>query len=643
MKKIEIKKLRIENFKGCIKRAINFEDVTSIFGANATGKTTIMDACMWLLFDKDSTGATKFNIRPLDSAGNMIDNVEILVEAELFVDGTPMVLQKVQKQNWVKKRGTDITTLQGNVNTYEINSFPVSEKEFKEKIESIISEELFKLLTDPRAFANLPWKKQREILLKFISEITDADVLETDPTSYVLIADEVRAAPVEKCIEKAKKAMAKLKDRQKELPARIDEASRSLVQVADLAELELQRNALNEQLVEVQKQRDDTGQVYKAVADIQSEIVRVQSEIRNIHNQAEEQLRKTRNDAQREFNKLESDGFDIFERRQSKEREVKRLQTLVDEMESKRTKLGDEYKAAKAMTMEESETVCKFCGQELPADRIEQISAEFEDKKKSIVNQILADGRDVKNQIDTTNDKITKLNEDIEALKQQWDSITAEKNKAMVSLNAIPATADISDNQEYQALQVQLSNLQSRLGNMDTGEGYKQQLSIREKGIREELDAVNMQFAAIDANNRVQERISELKDEQKVIGQKVADQEQKIYLLEQFSRAKMDMLANGINSQFQMVNFKLFEMQINGGIKDTCEMTVGGVPYSSLNSAAKMQAGLDVIQSLSRLYGVSVPVWLDNRESVSEIPEVDCQVINLFVSPADKTLRIEVA
>lgn len=171
MKRTLLKKLRIENFKGCMERSIDFGNVTNIFGANASGKTTIADAWMWLLLDKDSTGATKFNIRPLDEEGKTIDNVEILVEAILDVDGTEITFQKAQKQNWVKKHGTDTVSLQGNVNTYEIDSFPASEKEFKEKITSIIPEDLFKLLSDPRAFAALPWKKQRENLLKFISRL----------------------------------------------------------------------------------------------------------------------------------------------------------------------------------------------------------------------------------------------------------------------------------------------------------------------------------------------------------------------------------------------------------------------------------------------------------------------------------------
>lgn len=643
MKRIILKKLLIQNFKGCRERSIDFGNVTNIFGANASGKTTVLDAWMWLLFNKDSSGAEKFKVRPQDEDGKPVDNVEIAVEAVLDVDGTEITLRKTQKQNWVKKRGTDITTLQGNVNTYEIDSFPASEKEFKEKISSIILEELFKLLSDPRAFAALPWKKQREILMKFISDVTDADIIAADPDTYAPVSDEILAAGVDKAIEKAKKAMATLKDRQKELPARIDEASKSLVQIPELAELELQRNALNEQLEEVQKRRDDIGQAYQVVADIRAEIMETKMDMDSIKFEANAKLDARRREARRIHSDLESKVFDLFEKRQKKEGEVKRLQELVEEKEQQRTSLGEKYKSTKAMTMDESETVCKMCKQVLPADRIEQIMADFEKNKEDQVNKVLSDGRKVKSEIDDANSRIKTLQGEIATLKQAWSEATADKNKAYEAMNAIPDSVDISDNQEYQALQTKLSNLETQLGNMDTGESIKQQLSIREKGIREELDAVSKQFGMWESNERTKGNIEILKTEQKEVGQKVADQEKKVFLLEQFSMAKMEMLSSKINSQFQSVTVKMFEKQLNGGMAPTCKIQIDGVDYADLNSAGKIQAGLDVISSLAKLYSISVPVWLDNRESVTEIPEVDGQVINLFVSPEDKELRVEVA
>lgn len=647
MKRIFLKKLNIKNFKGCCENTVDFGNKTDIFGANASGKTTIVDAFCWLMFNKDSSGSEKFNIRPLDLDGKMIDNVEITVEADLDVDGVSLTLQKVQKQNWVKKRGTDTVTLSGNVNTYEIDSFPASEKEFKEKIDSIIPEDLFKILSDPRAFASLPWKKQREILLKFISEITDADVLTKNEAEYAPIADEVLAAGVEKATEKAKKAMVKLKDRQKELPARIDEASKSLVHIPELSDLELQRNALNEQLESVRKQREDTSEEYKLVAEIQAEIMQTKLDIGGIESRANESLDARLREARRIHDDLESKAYELFQKRQMKERELKQLQDSIEENEKLRTGLCEKYKEARVMTMDESETVCKMCGQVLPADRIDQIRADFEKNKADMVNKILEQGRKVKSEIDEETAKITSLEQEIAALKVAWNNAITEKSKAYETMNTIPASVDISENQEYQALQTKLSNLQMQLGNMDTGESYKQQLAIRERGIREELDAVNKQFAAVEANERVQDRISELKAEQKDLGQKVADQEQKISLLEQFSRSKMNLLSDKINQKFHSVRFRLFDVQINGGIKDTCVMQVNSngsyVDFWSANDAAKMQAGLDVIGALSGLYEISAPVFLDNRESVTSIPEIDGQVINLFVSADDKELRVEVA
>lgn len=639
---IRLRKLHIENFKGCRERTIDFGAITNIYGANASGKTTIADAFQWLMFDKDSAGATKFNIRPLGADGKTIDNVEIKVEATLAVDGAEITLQKVQKQNWVKKRGTDTVSLQGNVNIYEIDSFPASEKEFKEKITGIIDEKLFGLLTNPRNFAALPWKEQRSILMKFISEITDADVLATDPAKYAPIADEVNAAPIEKCIEKAKKAMTSLKDRQKELPARIDEVSKSLVDVPELADLELHRNALNEQLEEIQKQKDDTAAAYKAVGDIQAEIMQTKLEIGGVEREAHTKVQEALRDARTAHDGAQAEEQRLFRQKQQKAAELEELRRQLDDKEEHKSALGAEYSSVRSETLPASATICPTCGQELPEDKVEEIRSGFAAKKAQRLQRIIADGNALKAECDRLRTSIPEAETALEEIKSTWTAAMQATGKTYEYMNSLPTKVDLSTNQEYQALRDKLSGLEMQLGNMDTGEAVKQQLAIKERGIREQLDAVNRQFAAVEANERARERIDELKAEQRTVGQQVADQEKKILLLENFSRAKIEMLSSAINSQFKVVSFKMFEMQINGGMKETCEMTVDGVPYSSLNSAAKMQAGLDVIGALSRLYDVTTPIFLDNRESVSEIPEVPGQIINLFVSAGDKELRVEV-
>ena len=207
---IKIKEIYIQNFKGCKERKIEFGDVTTISGANATGKTTVFDAFTWLLFGKDSLGSTKFDVRPLDENGKMIDNIEISVEATLSVNGEEYVLKKVQKQNWVKKRGTNTIEFQGNVNEFEINGYPKSEKDFKSFISEIIDEKVFNLVTNPMAFTSLPWKEQREMLMKFVGDFTDVQIAEEFGEKFSKLIPELNLASTDEILKKYNKIKSTL-------------------------------------------------------------------------------------------------------------------------------------------------------------------------------------------------------------------------------------------------------------------------------------------------------------------------------------------------------------------------------------------------------------------------------------------------
>lgn len=173
-------------------------------------------------------------------------------------------------------------------------------------------------------------------------------------------------------------------------------------------------------------------------------------------------------------------------------------------------------------------------------------------------------------------------------------------------------------------------------------EGIRQQLKEEAEALQKQMDAVKEQFVLVKKNDEADDRIAGLQKEQREVAQLVANQEKMLYLLEEFIRYKMDSVSETINSQFEMVNFILFRNQINGGLAETCECEYGGVPYASLNSAAKIQCGLDIIRTLQKFHDVYCPVFVDNRESCTEIPKMDCQVISLYVEPSCKELKIEV-
>lgn len=667
MKKIKIERLVLQNFKGCKERKVNFADKTDIYGANATGKTTLLDGFMWLLFDKDSTGASKFQIRPLDADGNQINNVEIMVEATLNVDGKIIILNKTQRQKWVKRRGTDVTELQGNENLFMINDYPKSEKDFKEYVSSIVDEELFKLITNPQTFASMPWKKQREVLMSLVGEVSDLDIALQNPEFKELIP-ELEMASTEDIRKKYTKALNTWKKKQIEIPARIDEVSKQIVNI-DVAELELQRNMLKEQISETEKMQIDSQATVDAHDKAYNEVMRIKGEMRQISGKAEELLANEKNELLRQKDEARIGFNDSRLRINTCESNIKRKKDFIENKEAEKVKLQNLWKAEKAKTfrayeelpaLSEDALICPTCGQELLEEQKQQRIADyekrkekhladyyeeknvFEQNKKEELDDIASKGNLTVEEIKKAKAELVQLEADLENAKADSMKFNKLESEIMEKLSKLPVYPDLSSNQEYEALELELKKATEFLNSMNGNVGYQNQLKIKLSGLREELEAVTRKIDSTD-NSKVEKRIEELEEEQREVGQKVADQEKMIDLLEKFIRVKMDSISNLINAKFNTVNFKLFDTQINGGLKECCECTVNGVPYSSLNNGHKIIAGLDIISSLCELYGVTAPVFIDNAEALNDfnIPKIDGQMILLRVSD-DRELRVEV-
>jgi DNA repair exonuclease SbcCD ATPase subunit len=676
-----LKSLHMENFKGIKSLDVNFSNKTSIKGQNAVGKTTIFDAFTWLLFNKNSAGEEKFNVRPLDKDGNRIDNVEIKVVAVLDVDGKEVELSKVQKQNWVKKRGTDTVTLQGNVNSFEIDGYPKSEADFKAYVSNLAqSEDMFKMLTNPQYFSSLKWKDQRDILMKLTTEVSDVELAKEmfDENAYAesLIEELEKAPSTDDIRAKFSKALSEWKKKQAEIPVRVDEAEKSKVDV-DVAEQELLKADLERKIEAVDDRMENAGTEIDRLRGKEMQLQFDMSGIMQVMNDELSAKRRgldsAKDDATREFN-------DLHNQIQSAENQIKANEKTISDTDAERKNLGVEYnvefpKAFDEMpylfdeskwTFDESTTVCSLCGQKFPEDKIEQIKADFEQKKadaKARATKQLEDARKafddakgakLKGLIDKGNackadiERLTKenakLQEDIVALKEQESKALAKQNEYAKQLSEIPGEADYTQNEEYVKLKAEHDKILADIAKLES-EGADRvvtDLKAEKADLQSQLDEVNKVIAQAANNVVIDDRIETLRDEQKEIGQKVADQEQMLYLLEEFIRFKLNKVSESINSKFKTVNFRLWEMQLNGGMKDCCECTVNGVPYSTLNSGHRIVAGLDIIRSLSELYGVSVPIFIDNAESLNEfnVPDMDAQLILLSVSE-DKQLKVE--
>lgn len=657
--RIKVKSLHIENFKGCREMDISFGDATKIYGQNASGKTTLVDAFMWLLFGKNSAGDSKFQIRPLDKDGNQIDNVEIKVVAVLDVDGEENKLQKVQKQKWVKPRGRQEKELAGNINEFEINDIPKKEKDYNAYITSMVDEKVFKLITNPAAFVSLKWQEQRDILLKLVSEVTDADVIAANPDLFPL-SDELAQFTAEELTAKAKKALSSYKKKQVELPARIDEVSKQIVDI-DTAELELQANAIKEQIADLESQMDDTTAQYELWQKQSDEIIQKKMDLNEYARNANAGLIEQRSRLNRELLELQQKLRDTQNDFRMAELDKQRYESNMECHNKERDSIFAQWKIWKSKTFDEStwvfdenDTSCKQCGQKLPVEQAEERKANFEKRKASALDKFNAEkasylndlnskGKELKEYIKTASAGIDTASDKMAELALQSGTLKKEIAAKEDELATLPQEVDLSGNQEFQAMQAEVIAMEEAHNSMTSAADIRSQLKIAISGKHEELSVVQAKIASAD-NTVAEERIAELQQEQKNVGQQVADCEKQLYLLEQFTRAKMDMLSEKINERFKKANFILFKNQINGGMAECCECEYGGVPFSSLNSGHRIVVGLDIINTLQDIYQVKAPVWTDNAEGINgfNLPEMDCQMITLAVTE-DAELRVEVA
>lgn len=673
---IKVKSILIQNFKGIKELEVAFSDKTKIKGQNGSGKSTVFDAFCWCLFGKNSKGEEKFSIRTLDADGQMIHNTEIKVVVTLLVDGKEIELLKCQREKWVKKRGTDVTELQGNENLYEIDGYPKSEKDYKEYISGLVAEDLFKMLTNPQFFSSMKWKEQRDILMKFVSEISDVELAQGNPEFAELLPELEKAPSTDDIQKKFSKALSEWKKKQAEIPVRIDELSKSLVQI-DVAEQELAKADLERRIAEVDGKITNAG---SAVGDLMSEEVQLQMDMSAI-------MQTMNNELQTRRRCIESQLFDCRVELDESKTMVNKKETIVTEYklaieaaEKRRSELGEQYKTESARAFDETpylfceeewqfdvnSTVCKSCGQTLPADKIEQIKADFEVRKarvKADAEKKLADAKDrfskehsaalerikaagfeQKHLIEELAAKNETLQTEIDNLKKQEKETVARQSDLEKQLAEIPMEADYLQNEEYVKLKARHAEVTAKIEGMKSNTDATDTFKAEKAQLQAELDAVKAEIAKASKNIEIEERIGALEEEQREVGQKVADQEKMLYLLEQFIKTKMLRISESINSKFNTVSWKLFEEQLNGGMRECCECTVNGVPYSTLNSGHRIVAGLDIIQSLSELYGVAAPIFVDNAESLNEynVPDMMAQMILLAVSD-DKELKVEVA
>lgn len=632
---MKLNSLTILNFKGIKSLTLNLSGKSaSIYGANAAGKTSVYDAFLWLLFGKDSRGSATFSIKPIVD-GEQLHNVETHVEAEIDTgDGTISLIRKY-REVWSRKRGDVSETFTGHESAYYVDGLPVSQAMFKAKVDALVNETTFRSLTNPFYFPEvMKWQDRRSQLFKMFGNLTDADVAAQDPRFQQLLKD-CGHYTVEQYRDGMKVNIRKYNTDLKEIPARMDEVARQIIEDDDTSYAEASLEAIADEIRKLRAMLEEGGD-----AELNAQRVAVEGEIAALQqrNQAHrdrirvqnaENNRKAMNDLAEQIAGLNL--VDVEANTKVKVQYVADIQSQIEALRAKFTEVASEQ----YVTVD----VCPTCGRPFEKNDVEASRQAWETTRKGRLDFINTEGRELAKLLKVAKEEASEALAELERRKK----IAKEYSEAMDALRTVELAPDMDG---YAEAMNQLTEKRSAIleAIAAASEGVKAKTAnimtqIAQK--QNEYAEAKKTLAELSASRSARERLDELRETQAYKVEALEDAEATVALCEEFIRTRVSMVEDSVNSHFQLVKWQLYRDQINGGLEEICEATVDGIPYHDLNGAMRINAGLDIINACIDATGISAPVFVDNAESVTNLYDVNAQVIRLVVSAKDTQLRLQ--
>lgn len=633
---MKLTKLELLNFKGLKSFTISLNGDVVIRGDNATGKTTVFDSVCWLLFGKDSLDRADFEIKTLDG-GEPIHKVNHEVTGAFTLDeGGTVELKRVYREKYSSPRGGEVT-MTGHTTDYFVDGVPKKEKEYKEMVSSLVNESIFKLITNPLYFnETYSWQNRRKLLLEMCGDIDDISVINSrDDLRRLAELLEGRTVDDHRKVVAAKKtAINKELDM---IPIRIDEAVRNKPETAsDKAKLIRDIETLSAGIDEVEKQKAiiqngfSSTEKESKIRDINRQIEAQRSKVLSDYHKQKQHLRGEYEASLTKLKMVEVDRDRCADRRDELNKEIER--------ESKRiATLQSEFDTFNAQQFNKES--CPTCGQALPIDKQAVLEAEFNTNKSKKLEEW-------KGLIESAVKLKENYEEQQEIMVSKIDNLTTEVSQYSDAYNVkfkeyeAYSKPNLEDDPVYADLKAQLFLLEI---DDETGADTEELTKLDEelssmKSKKAALETELNKFKLIDDINH---RILELENQQqKLVAEKNALDEAS-FLMDEFIKAKVNMLEENINSRFKLARFKMFNVMLNGNVEECCETTYKGVPYRSMNNAARINVGLDIINALTSYYKVNAPVFIDNAEAVTEFVPVNSQTIKLIVDETEPQLVVK--
>lgn len=651
---MKLLKLILENFQGI--RQFEFipgGSNAAVHGDNATGKTTIGNALTWLLFDRPLDNSKNFSPKMKDSDGQDIHYIDTSVKGSFSLDdGQEITLERVYKEKWTKKRGSNTETLTGHSNEYYIDQVPIgTERAFTERVNRICPQDKAKILMNPLFFsAELSWQERRNILIEMFGDISDMDVIrfcpELSPLEELLLmpGSSGKLYSVDELLKISKANLKKTNEDIKTIPVRIDEANKSIPEVKGLTKTAVKARIqeLKQEIAEHQKaiSEIESGQGYDQQLALEKKSLSLELTKQRYAFETVENQKVCSNKARYEQGKKQVDDNRalINHKKECLSKAIKDL----EDMQALFEKLDAEFDRIYQEKFDEASTICPTCGRALPADKITEIIQNWKQNKSTRLENI-----NKRVQAECSKEIMVQKAEAVERIKADLEKGEKDQIEKDDWLNNFTfyTPADFEDTEEYRTILDQINSLEKQIdtGAVDTAPLKKPHLEAIQD-LESQIQIQQDILSSIDISKKQKERIRALREQQKILTEEYDKNSKAVHLCERFIQEKVRMLSENIN-RFRNVRFKLFDQQINGGINEACEVMVnsreGLVPFNLANNAGRINAGIEIIDVMSEQWGLSMPIIVDNAESVTNLEPSHNQIIRLVVDESYPELFVD--
>lgn len=636
--RIKLLSMHLKNFMCYEEQGFDFHDKTVISGANGRGKSSIASAYTWCLFDCDYEMRSNPVVRR-EVNGSPVDG-DVEVTLVLDMDGREITVRKVQKRTYIK----DGSSYKDD-NKYFINDVPKTKTAFNEYLEV---DNAFKMSSNINAFLNQKPDEVRKFLFQTVKDIPDASVTNKYP-DLAELGVLLEKYSVEELSAMNKKKVADIKKELPILEGQIKEKEADIKAKSDMnvSDLEVQKNCLKQKIQENADKQLESEKLYKNYNELTDGVLELKMELSGLEKKANEALVEER------AKLLSASALKISDRGELQiginaiETQISAAVAAIDRLKGKLEGIRIEWKEENERKLDETSLVCPYCKQLYPEEKKVELFANFEKEKADLLASITADGNNTKDQLEKKTKDLEQLRLDLEERKAERDAVTLEAKELEDKFSKLPEKIDISDTAEYQEITKQIAEKEKLLKSMEDTSEYRKALKEEEQELREELSGCELKI--LMSNTEAEEkRLEGLKEKRTDMVQQQADAEKVLYLLTELEKAKNEEFSNQINQKFKLVQWQLFETAKNGNYKSTCIPMVDGksILTTISNKGNRILGRADICQSVQEIAGISVPIWVDDCESLDSENQkkvsnmVNGQLIMLVVNDNTK-LKVE--